>query len=554
MSSFKNLEAGQQSTKSSVLLVLGENPFSDEKFKKSKKTETFETVNLKYLPDFNQLEGLTPEIVYINYDSFKESNYPKLNKLCDEIKNHYGNNVPILVSVSEKNKNKINKRSLDQILENSINLEAAYTQLLQFINENKQQRELLNTIQELEEFKNDIHKELELASIFQGSLFNEAIARTNLKTAYHYLFKKEIGGDFFRIFELSVSHVGIMIGEVRGRGSAGALLTGFILGELFALNNDKHRVLWSPSELLSRLSESIYSHNKNSEFYATAWYGVLNLTNGKLIFSRAGHPSPIICSVKNQECEIDCLHDGNGFPMGTFPGMTYRESSIKIEQTSKILFHTDGLLNQKDINGNPLDQNWLFNSFKEICLQNKPLKDIPALIDSTFTDLSKGAEPFDDRVILCCEIGTKNQSYVKVIDKSLNERNYLGYDSSSLTIDQILGSLSKDIESDLLNEFEIALQEIFFKANTQIQKAKLIALETNSPIQAEGFTVSWWVHNDRLDLSVQLDDGAVPWAYTNSLYSNQAEDLEGLAPLLLFYDNIQINHQGLEVSMSKIFG
>ena len=50
----------------------------------------------------------------------------------------------------------------------------------------QQNKQLWDTLNKLEHFKKTVNKELEQASIFQGALFNQAIARTNLQVSYHY--------------------------------------------------------------------------------------------------------------------------------------------------------------------------------------------------------------------------------------------------------------------------------------------------------------------------------------------------------------------------------
>lgn len=547
------------SLKSPVVLVLGNNPFSKKGLSKSEKLDNYEVINLKYLPTLPQIEGLVPDLIIVNYNGYKDNSHDELNKLCADIKSKYEKKLPLICISSESSRKNIKESYFERVWNAATNVAQIYDEINDLLNLSRSQKELWSTLQELQDYKKSVEHELELASIFQGALFNKAIARTNLKTAYHYLFRKEIGGDFFRIFDLSASHVGVLIGDVRGQGAAGALLTGFILGELYAMSSEKQRILWCPSELLARLSESIYSHNKMSEICATAWYGVVDLTSGKIEFARAGHPFPIYVSKEDEKQEARFIEGGSGFPLGIFPGMTYRQNSINIPLASKLLFYTDGLVNQKDTNNVPVETAWLNKCFLETCVNDKKLKDIPAILDSTFTDLSQGAEPNDDRVILCCEIGSLNQSYVRVIAKTHDQNSesklaMIPVNSFQMTIDQILASLPNDLDTELFSEFELALQELLFKANTQVQKARLIASSLGEECELEGFMTSWWVHDDRLDISLRLDQKSIPWSYFADSRSSDAENIEGASSLLFFFDNIQVDGSGLEISMSKVFG
>ncbi len=536
-----------------TVLVLGSNPF-EKKSLKGDNSEKYEIINLKYLPSLCQIDSLKPDLVIVNLQGQKKESFEHLVSLCKEIRNEHGAILPLVCISSETQRKQIANLEFDKLWNTNVTSNQIFDEVGDLIANSIQQKELFKALNELEDFKNSVNREMEQASIFQGALFNQAIARTNLKSAYHYLFQKEIGGDFFRIFELSASHVGILIGDVRGRGAGAALLTGFILGELYAISSEKQRILWSPAQLLARLSESIYSHNKMSELCSTAWYGVVDLVNGTIEYARAGHSMPLCICPGDQEARS--IEGGSGFPLGIFPGMTYRNHRIKLPFNSRILVYTDGLINQKDTSNVALNPNWLQECFSESYKKGKPVRDIPAILDATFTDLSQGADPNDDRVILCCEISQVNQAYVRVVPKVETKDGLLGQiqpDNIALTIDQILSCLPQDLDPETVSEFELALEELMNKGSSQVQKARLIASSQEQDCQAEGFTLSWWIHQDRLDLSLSLDKCSIPWSYVSDPKGRDCDKIEGASSLIFFYDNLQVSSDGLEISMSKAF-
>jgi serine phosphatase RsbU (regulator of sigma subunit) len=537
-----------------ILLVLGSNPFERKGFKEFK-ADNYEIINLKYLPSLCQVTSLSPDLVLVNLHGQKDETLSHLIALCREIKGQYGEKLPLVCLSSESLHKQLHEIDFAKLWNTAISPRQISSEIGDILNSNKNQKQLWNTLEQLENFKNSVHRELEQASIFQGALFNQAIARTNLKTAYHYLFKNEIGGDFFKVFDLSVSHAGILIGDVRGRGAGAALLTGFILGELYAISSEKQRILWSPPQLLAHLSESIYQHNKMSELCATAWYGVIDLTSGKISYARAGHPTPLYISSNSQEAHQ--VEGGSGFPLGIFPGMTYRSHQMKIPLGSRIVLYTDGLLNQKDINTSPLSASWLQDCLNKAHKESRPLKDLPAIVDSTFTDLCKGAEVSDDRLILCCELATVNEAYVRVTPEAyLEEESKLAqiqFDQIQIMLDQVIATFESKLSAEDLNEFEIALLELMNKAQAQVNKAWLIANTIGQECKAEGFTLNWWIHQDRVDISVTLDNGSIPWIYARECRGNEFDKLEDASGLVLFFDNIQVSNNGMEISMNKEF-
>ncbi|MDJ0626071.1 MAG: PP2C family protein-serine/threonine phosphatase [Candidatus Caenarcaniphilales bacterium] len=538
-----------------VILVLGNNFFNKKNIQENDHIEDYEIVNLKYLPTFNQIESLFPDLIILNLQGQKDSFYSDYLKLCNDIRDFQGSNIPIVCVCSENTKRSFKEGLFDRTWNTTIDSQFAFEEINELIAYGKSQRELWDTLSELEDFRKAVYKQFEQASIFQGALFNQALAKTNLKASYHYFFRKEIGGDFFRTFDLSPSHVGILIGDVRGDGAAAALLMGFVLGELFSISSASDRILWSPSELLSRLSESIYSHNKMSEMCATAWYGVLDLTNGTINYARAGHPLPLYSEEKSDF--VHSIEGGSGFPLGIFPGMTFRDHELQLPSRSYLLFYTDGLTNQKDKNNYQMGTTWLNECFGSLCADEKPVTDFPAIIDSTFTDSIRGVEVNDDRLILACKLPSANQSYLKVINQELgnetNKLNKIKVDSLQLTIDQMISSLG-DIAEDEKIEIELALKELFFKANTQIQRTRLLAATTEEKdCQAEGFLITWWVHDNHMDISVKLDEHSIPWCFLPYPSSHEANNHEVTASLMFFFDDVQVNGDGMEMSMRKFF-
>jgi Stage II sporulation protein E (SpoIIE) len=540
------------STGAAVILTLGSDLFQKKIFQEEI-DRNYELINLKYLPSICQIKSLNPDLIILNLHGQKNEALDHFIKLGREIKNQYGSDLPVICICSENLKKQLNNYHFERIWHTNVTPSQILEEINDLLGKSRNQKQLWDALAKLEDFKNNVHREMEQASIFQGALFNQAIARTNLQVAYHYLFQKEIGGDFFKIFDLSASHVGILIGDVRGRGAGAALLTGFILGELYTMNSEKQRILWAPPLLLAHLSESIYSHNQMSELCLTAWYGVLELPSGKLEYARAGHPMPLYIDPIGREAHF--IEGGSGFPLGIFPGMTYRNNQVQLPLQARLLLYTDGLINQKDVYGAQINPNWLRDCFSASYLQNKTWKDTPAILDSTFTDLAQGADPIDDRVILCCEIPPVNQAYIEIAPKEGNEKSEsllakIEANHLEMVLEQIMGSLPKELEAEILNEFELSIEEILNKACTQVQKARLIAASQEQKPQAKGFTVNWWVHSDRLDVSIRLDKYALPWCYIPDIKSKEENKIE-IASLILYFDNIHASNDGMEISMSK---
>ena len=74
--------------------------------------------------------------------------------------------------------------------------------------------------------------------------------------------------------------------------------------------------------------------------FVTFFLGVLDLSNGELKYTNAGHNPPVIIK-KNKEA---VMFDKTKFiPVGLFEDFDYGQSSIQLEPGDKIFLYTDGV-------------------------------------------------------------------------------------------------------------------------------------------------------------------------------------------------------------------
>jgi len=107
----------------------------------------------------------------------------------------------------------------------------------------------------------------------------------------HYVPALEVGGDFFDIFQLDDSHMGMLVGDIAGKGISAALLMAKITTDLRVLV----RACRSPAEVMTRMNMSLMESGQDVMF-ATALYLVLDLKNRRVTLSNAGHQPPLVVS------------------------------------------------------------------------------------------------------------------------------------------------------------------------------------------------------------------------------------------------------------------
>ena len=205
--------------------------------------------------------------------------------------------------------------------------------------------------QELMERNAQMEEDLSLAREFQQAFiqrdypaFPPGVATEDsvLEFGHVYLPSGAVGGDFFEIFAVSENRVGIFISDVMGHGVRSALVVATIRGLIEELGPERY----DPSAFLSHMNRDltrIIKHHGHVTF-ATAFYMVLDLTQGSIVYSSAGHPSPFVMSSSAQTVELMNPDAGKQGPaLGIFGSTVYESSTRTISPGDGIMLYTDGI-------------------------------------------------------------------------------------------------------------------------------------------------------------------------------------------------------------------
>jgi phosphoserine phosphatase RsbU/P len=257
--------------------------------------------------------------------------------------------------------------------------------------------------EKLNSYQEKLSRELKQAARVQTSLIGGDVFDVHLETSVFYKAHSNVSGDFYWVAELAPDIVGVLIGDVSGKGPAAALLTGYLLGEFNAAISNS-ALAWYPEKLISFLSQSILYQNMSSDFYATAWYGVFDLDAGKLKYTNAGHLNPYLILEQKEVSMLDEDKDA-GVPLGLLDMKdleeTYEARTIDFKPGDKMLLITDGLLDQRMPSGEFVPKNWTLKGLEK--LKDRPVKEITYELNERLNDLSGATALSDDRLMICIE-------------------------------------------------------------------------------------------------------------------------------------------------------
>ena len=154
----------------------------------------------------------------------------------------------------------------------------------------------------------------------------------------------DVGGDWYDIIQLEDGSIGLVVGDVVGKGVQAAAMMAQLRNALraFAFEYD------DPHTVVSRLDKLVEGMLDSA--FATLVYLVVDPRQRRARYVVAGHPPPLI---RSPDGTTMFLEQGRSLPIGVDASLTFEAGEVQLEQGSTILLYTDGLVERR---GSPLDE------------------------------------------------------------------------------------------------------------------------------------------------------------------------------------------------------
>jgi phosphoserine phosphatase RsbU/P len=179
-----------------------------------------------------------------------------------------------------------------------------------------------------------MERELQAAKRIQGALLRPVPADDyGLDVAARYLSAREVCGDLYDFLRYGPQQLGIALGDVSGKGTAAALFGAVSIGIMRSLAPQKLQ----PAEMLRQMNQLVGERRIEGRFM-TACFATWQKGRQKLRVANAGQSQPLL--YKGGRCDRIEL---SGFPLGIFEDVTYDEWSVTLESGDILVFHSDGI-------------------------------------------------------------------------------------------------------------------------------------------------------------------------------------------------------------------
>jgi len=184
-----------------------------------------------------------------------------------------------------------------------------------------------------------IEQELQVAQLIQRQFLPRELPElSGWHVATYYQPAKAVGGDFFDFIELPDGLIGLVCGDVAGKGVPAAL----VMATTHSILRGDAPQSRSPGKVLERANNLLHQ-DIPPQMFVTCLYGVLDPATGRLRYANAGHNPPYV-HTGDGVVELRAT----GMPLGAMPDMTYEEKEATLAPGDTLLLHSDGLVEAHD--------------------------------------------------------------------------------------------------------------------------------------------------------------------------------------------------------------
>lgn len=140
----------------------------------------------------------------------------------------------------------------------------------------------------------------------------------------------EVGGDFYDAVQIDPHRVGVLIGDVAGKGVPASLMMAVTLTLFRAMAPG----IPSPALVLTRLNKLVHRNRPNRKTFVAAMYFIVDARDGSVLLANAGLP-PLLMNGEALPAK--------GMPLGASQKTVYKELAFTLPPGGTLVGGSDGL-------------------------------------------------------------------------------------------------------------------------------------------------------------------------------------------------------------------
>ena len=238
-----------------------------------------------------------------------------------------------------------------------------------------------------------LERDLALARELQFRLLPQAPPKlANLEVAAKFLPARAIGGDLYDFLDYSLSRLGIVIGDVSGKGAPAAIYAALVSGIL----RSHAPIEPGPAEMLSAVNNSLGERRIEAQFVSII-YAVWDEARRTLQVANSGLPRPIYC----HDGKVEII-EATGLPLGLFDDAEYDEFTFRAKPGDMFVFFSDGILDARNTEGELFGRQRV-EQIAADC-SDRPADSVVNSLFKAVEEHAAGVDAFDDQTVVAIKV------------------------------------------------------------------------------------------------------------------------------------------------------
>lgn len=266
--------------------------------------------------------------------------------------------------------------------------------------------------------KETLEKELEIGRQMQASLLPKDIPRVQgVEIFAESRSAKEIGGDLFDFISFSDGRLGLLIGDVAGKG----VQAGLFMGMASLMLKHKGSQTISPAEALCQTSRAFRDHFDGiAPTYLTACFAIFDPISMELSVANAGHEPPICLVPPESRAEQIPLYGPPLGPVWLLDQIEYSTRTIPVVEGLQVIFFSDGFTEAFNEGGQTFGKERFLETISGHADQSP--HELGQTLFTLIDEHEKNMAPSDDKTLVILRFSGKARKLPALIDETLDHR------------------------------------------------------------------------------------------------------------------------------------
>lgn len=195
--------------------------------------------------------------------------------------------------------------------------------------------------------KERLSREMSIAREVQRRLLPQTLpVMSGVSMAASSVSAQEVGGDYYDFVRLGEKKLGVIIGDVSGKGISAA----FYMAEMQGIFHSVSRLAETPSIFLHYANVAL-AQSLDKNIFISAIYAILDLEKENLVIARAGHCPAAVVRLNGEARFIRTRGLGLGLDRGELFGRSLSEENIALQPGDVFVLYTDGMVESRSAEG-----------------------------------------------------------------------------------------------------------------------------------------------------------------------------------------------------------